>query len=344
MSGPPDDADSVSDEALATIDAELAAGRTEAALALADSALQRTPSDPDLHHARGVALRLLERPEEALEAMEAALQLDRSLAEAWLDAAEILVEDLDDEVEALELLAQARRHVTEPAALAEVELLRGMALAQLEDYTGALQALEAAAVHDPSHPDVHAERGSVLVELLRVDEAESALQRSLSLSDESARAHELLGFVLDYTGRRDAALRHFRRAGELDPQVPPEPVRVGEDEFDVLVDRALAEIPDPFAARLKNVEISVENYADKDACRRHDCSPTVLGLYVGTPLPERGANDASPPDRIILFQRALENACRDRDELVEEIAVTLKHEIGHLLGFTEDELHERGHG
>lgn len=332
------------DEALAAIDAEMAAERPEAGLVLADAALLRWPADAELHHARGVLLRILGRPDEALDAMEQALQIDRSLAEAWLDAAEILIEDLGEEVEALELLSQARKRVTEPAALAEVELLRGLALSQLEDYTGALQALDAAATLDPGHPDVLAEKGGVLVELLRLDEAEAALRRSLALSEDSARAHELLAFVLDYTGRREPALEHFRRAGELDPHLPPAPVRVAEDEFDQLVTKALGAIPEPFAARMKNVETSVENYADKDTCRRHDCSPTVLGLYVGVPLTERGAGDPALPDRIILFQRALENSCRDRDELVEEIAVTLKHEIGHLLGFSDEELHERGHG
>ena len=340
MASPPADPEA----ALAAVDEELGNEQVVAALELAEAALVRWPDDPDLHHARGVTLRLLERPEDALEEMEAALQLDRSLAEAWLDAAEILIEDMGDEVEALDLLAQARKHVSEPAARAELELLRGIAMSGLSDYTGALQALEAATELDAAHPDVHAERGGVLIELLRFDDAEAALQRSLSLSEESARAHELLAFVLDYTGRREAALPHFRRAAELDEQLPPEPSRAAEDEFDQLVDRAVSAIPEPFAARLKNVEISVENYADKDTCRRHDCSPTTLGLYVGIPLPERGATDPALPDRIILFQRALENASRDRDELVDEIAVTLKHEIGHLLGFSEEELHERGHG
>lgn len=339
---PPPTGDSL--ESLEAIDAELAAERPERALALADAALAQWPGDAELHHARGVALRLLGRPEDALDAMELALERDRALAEAWLDAAEILIEDFGDEVEALELLAQARKRVTETEAQAEIEYLRGVALSQLEDQTGALQALQAAAALDPSHPDVLTEQGGVLIELLRFDEAEAALRKALALSDESARAHELLAFVLDYTGRREAARAHFRKAAQIDPQLPPDPHRVPEDAFDGLVARALGAIPEPFAARMKNVEISVENYADKDTCRRHDCSPTVLGLYVGVPLPERGANEPSLPDRIILFQRALENTCRDEDELVEEIAVTLKHEIGHLLGFSDEELHERGHG
>lgn len=339
-SPPPGDAS----EALDRIDAALLAERPEEALVIADQAIARWPDDAELHHARGVALRHLDRPEDALEAMEHALSLDRDLAEAWLDASELLAEELGEPVEALEMLAEARRRIDDEAARVEIEYLRGIALGQLEDWSGALHALDAAAGLDPGHAAAQAERGAVLVELLRFEEAETALRRSLELDAESARAHELLAFVLDYSGRRELAVPHFRRAGELDPGVPAQPPRVTETEFDGLVDEALATIPDPFASRLRNVEISVENYADRDTCRRHDCSPTVLGLYVGVPLPEKGHAEQGLPDRIILFQRSLENASRSREELIEEIAVTLRHEIGHLLGFSEDELHERGHG
>ncbi len=337
--------DAAIDAILERVDGELAAERPAEALALVDEALGRFPDEGELHHARGAALRLLDQPDEALHAFEHALRLDGSLADAWLDAAEVLLEDLASPVDSLSLLADARRRVEAPEATAEIEFLRGVALSQLEDFTGALQAFDEAARVAPGLADVHVERAGVLVELLDLEEAEAALHRALELDTKSARAHELLAFLLDFTGRREAALRHFLQAASLDEDLPATgPPRVTHAEFDVLVAEALTGVPEPFASRLKNVEISVENYADKDFCRRHDCSPTVLGMYIGTPLPERGATDQALPDRIILFQRALENATRDREHLVAEIGITLRHEIGHLLGFSEDELHEHGHG
>jgi predicted Zn-dependent protease with MMP-like domain/cytochrome c-type biogenesis protein CcmH/NrfG len=332
------------EEALARIDAALVAEDAPRALAEAQAALARWPGEPELYHAKGVALRADEKPEEALDALREALTRDPALTDASLDAAEVLVEDMTDPVSALEVLAQARRHAQEPAHLVEIEFLRGVALAQLEDFTGALAALDAAARNDAAHADVQAERGSVLIELLRLDPAEAALRESLRLAEENARAHELLAFLLDYTGRREEAADHFGRAAALDPELPSQPPRLVQAEFDAAVDLALAALPAPFRERLANVEVAVEDYASKDFCRRHDCSPTVLGIYVGTPLTERQPSQPQAlPDRIVLFQRSLENSCRDRDELVEEIAVTLKHEVGHLLGFSEEELHERGY-
>jgi predicted Zn-dependent protease with MMP-like domain len=45
---------------------------------------------------------------------------------------------------------------------------------------------------------------------------------------------------------------------------------------------------------------------------------------------------------IVLFQKNLERFARTREELVEQIGVTVAHEVGHLLGLDEDDLFERG--
>jgi len=68
--------------------------------------------------------------------------------------------------------------------------------------------------------------------------------------------------------------------------------------------------------------------------------PELLGLFVGTPIGEEGATGSGElPPRILLFKRNLERYATDLDELLEEITVTLYHELGHYLGLDEDELH-----
>ena len=187
---------------LARIDAALDAGEAEAALRLVDKALVHHPGEADLHHARGVALRGLERYDEALDELSQASRLAPDLADAWLDAAEILLDEPGSEVLALDVLSDARKHLREPAHQAEAALLHGLALSQLEDFTGALRSLDEAETLAPGHPLVAVERGAVLLELARLDEAEKALRASVAEDgdEESARAHHLLGFLLDYTG------------------------------------------------------------------------------------------------------------------------------------------------
>ena len=74
--------------------------------------------------------------------------------------------------------------------------------------------------------------------------------------------------------------------------------------------------------------------------------PDILGLFEGVPLPETGEFDAGGagwrPNRILLFQRNLERVAFDREDLVEQIRITLWHELAHYLGFEEDEMDDLG--
>jgi predicted Zn-dependent protease with MMP-like domain len=74
--------------------------------------------------------------------------------------------------------------------------------------------------------------------------------------------------------------------------------------------------------------------------------PSILGIFRGAPLGDKESMDpwSHFPSSIVLYQKNLARQARDREELVEEIRVTLLQEVGHFLGFDEDELAERGLG
>ena len=72
--------------------------------------------------------------------------------------------------------------------------------------------------------------------------------------------------------------------------------------------------------------------------------PDLLGYYDGFALTERPANHAGAlPDRILLFRRPLMEMCEDRDQLVDEIRITVVHEIAHHFGIDDARLHELGY-
>ena len=50
------------------------------------------------------------------------------------------------------------------------------------------------------------------------------------------------------------------------------------------------------------------------------------------------------PSSIVLYQGNLQRFAADREDLVEQIGITLVHEVGHFLGLDEEELWERGLG
>lgn len=111
-------------------------------------------------------------------------------------------------------------------------------------------------------------------------------------------------------------------------------------QFEEEAGLALDLVPPEFLDRLSNIAIIVEDEPGPDQ------PDSLLGLYEGVPLPERTSDWGHPtfPDRITLFQGPLQRLCRDTEELRQEIAVTLIHEIGHYFGIDDERLHELGWG
>jgi len=109
------------------------------------------------------------------------------------------------------------------------------------------------------------------------------------------------------------------------------------------VARAIDRLPERFRRHLDQVAVTVEELPS-DAVLQDDEPPLnpedLIGLFVGPTLAELGSYGltAELPPRILLFKRNLERLALELDELAEEIAVTLYHELGHYLGLDEDEL------
>ena len=123
-------------------------------------------------------------------------------------------------------------------------------------------------------------------------------------------------------------------------------MRVSRGEFTRMVQEAYKELPPHIKESLKNVDVEVvpwpaSSQLDESGSRSRY---GLLGLYSGVPLPLRGSEEPLLPDKITLFQRPIEMACRTHLEMVREVRVTLLHEVGHYLGMSEEDLHRRGYG
>ncbi len=123
-------------------------------------------------------------------------------------------------------------------------------------------------------------------------------------------------------------------------------MKLSTREFAKLVEQALVDIPEPFAGYLQDVAVDVEPLPTARVCREMDVDDPseLLGLYEGVPLTERSVEELPRmPDRIILYQRNIEEMCESREEIVEEIRTTVLHEVGHHFGLDEDDLEELGY-
>lgn len=119
-------------------------------------------------------------------------------------------------------------------------------------------------------------------------------------------------------------------------------IRISREDFEEAVDDALDSLPDEIAELIarSNVAILIEEEPEE-----HQAGHELLGLYVGIPLDRRSVfTGYAEPDRIFIYRGPLQRVSRSREHLVEQIAVTVKHELGHLFGLSDARLHELGWG
>ena len=112
---------------------------------------------------------------------------------------------------------------------------------------------------------------------------------------------------------------------------------MSRERFEELVGDALDQVPEGLAALMDNVAVLVEDEPPQD-------DPDLLGFYDGTPLTERDTRYAGVvPDRIMIFRNPTLRMCEDEDEVVDEVRITVVHEIAHHFGIDDDRLHDLGY-
>jgi predicted Zn-dependent protease with MMP-like domain len=114
------------------------------------------------------------------------------------------------------------------------------------------------------------------------------------------------------------------------------PMEMSRERFEELVADALDEVPEELLGLMNNVVILVE---DDPPPGEED----LLGLYEGHALTERGWDYSGVlPDRIFIYRHPILRICDTEDDVVDEVAITVVHEIAHHFGIDDERLHELG--
>jgi predicted Zn-dependent protease with MMP-like domain len=116
-------------------------------------------------------------------------------------------------------------------------------------------------------------------------------------------------------------------------------IEIDADHFELLVERALEMIPDELASKISNVAVLIEDESPPG-------QPTLLGLYRGIPLTERGASSYGGvlPDSITIYRLPILAICDSYEAVIAQVRITVVHEVGHYFGIEEERLHELGYG
>jgi predicted Zn-dependent protease with MMP-like domain len=176
----------------------------------------------------------------------------------------------------------------------------------------------------------------------RFEEARRDIESWLAESPEDAWAWHLLGRVREVLEDDEGAEAAYVRAAGLDPEQLFIPHRITESELEASLEQARAGLPPEFQSALDELPVQVRPLPSREMALDDSdemLSPDLLGLFTGTSRRDTSVfNPLEQPGVVFLFQKNLERVCPDRESLVEEIQITLWHELAHYLGFEEEDM------
>jgi predicted Zn-dependent protease with MMP-like domain len=334
-------------------------GRTDEALAWLDEALKAYPSGAEARNGRGEILWDEGRIDEALHELERATETDPKFTAAHLNRIELLIEELGEFELALrgcDDLLSGRPELPRPdsAVQAEIYYLKSKALFYLDDLEGAIFLVRRAIKASGDQPVYCAFEGQILFELGRYEESMRVLEHASAIDPDSAHVVYYLGLVLERLHpdepegsggeqKMSPASEAYARANALDPTHYPLPVEISPEDFDRAIQEAIQNVPRSIREYIEDVPILAEDIPSHSLIVQENVSPQNLGIFLGTPRTEALATTQVPDlSRVILFRKNHEKICRNHDELIEQIEVTVRHEIGHFLGLDEEDMERLG--
>jgi predicted Zn-dependent protease with MMP-like domain len=267
----------------------------------------------------------------------------REHIESLLDRAEDAL-DKGNAEGAIELCGQVLEVIPDHAG---ANFVRGDALRVLGALEQAGDAYRAAALKRPDHAASWASLALTAFELLDFDESRRSVSRAVHEDARNPEAWWVRSLLQEWRGDLAGAQRSLAHAQWLDPTGFPMPPHLSDSEVERLVEQAILKLHPDLQELLSNVAVILDEVPSMEVLMHYDppASPLeLLGYFSGQSVMERSTDDpwSSFPATIVLFRRNLARISSDRDELVDQLRITIFHEIGHFLGLDELDVAKRG--
>jgi tetratricopeptide (TPR) repeat protein len=296
-------------------------GDATGASSCARRALELDPKSPEVYN-------LLDGDtEEALEHYRSAIALDETYLEAMLNAAEVLVSPRGDWDEAIELCDDALDYAETNEEIADCVLLKVDALlgkGLTEDAAKMLAKIPAGPYENPTY-DYLIGRG--YYEVGHLEKAAPLIEAAVKRAPQHADARYYLGLVREERGDRASAAQAFLLARALDLREPSPPWSPSPEVFGTLVEKAVAQMDPALAAHIIGADVFCLDVVGPEFVI-DGIDPRALLLVDSS----RPTDDGTPAKgRIYVYQRSVERAAGCLENIVDEIAAALEHEIAALL-------------
>lgn len=301
-----------------SVSASIAAidGDLERALELIGKATERAPEDVGI----------------LINAADIALLSDPETALGYAKRAAELVEEEEELVAVVLILAEAHLALDKPAAAREA--LSELSSAVIDD---------AATILDVAHAYLAAEDPTTAELWLRRLTAPQGTGDASADEIVAADAWHAIGQCREAKGDRPGMINAWLETRRRDAALPSPALSLSDDELEAIATAALEELPEEVHKHLANVPILVDDLPGEHLIE-DGWDPRLLGIFEGTPLPEQSSVGGAPSVTTIhLFKTNLERFVGDdKDALAEEIRVTILHETAHYFGLDDDDLEKLG--
>jgi predicted Zn-dependent protease with MMP-like domain/Tfp pilus assembly protein PilF len=349
----------------------LEAGDLPGARAALRKAEQGRKNDPEVLCLAGAIAAADGEVDAALELLARAAKADPEYAHPLLQAGELELYSRGDPHAALELAARALAAAEGEEERADALLLKAEAELEIgcghdhdhdhdgghghhggehppgdHDHDAAARATMAEiAALELRDPIVLTRAGQMYMALDDTRQAEACFLRAIDEDPGQADAHHGLGLIYEDRGDREAMVRAWQDTLRLDRAAPPPPWHMTPSEFEEVAEDAMGELPDEVLTRLENVPVMIDDLPSDDLIAE-GYDPRLLGLFSGVPLPEKSHVSGQRPtiDSVHLYQKNLERQSADREELADQIRITVLHETAHFFGLEDEDLEEIGLG
>ena len=221
--------------------------------------------------------------------------------------------------------------------------LFGVLQAQSGRFEDAVALLQKAVRQSPRRAAFSSDLGNALSALGRYDEARRVLERAVAMDPDAPHSIYHLALVVERLGDAKEAQPLFERAHSLDPAHYPLPAEMSDEVFDGSVQEALENLPRSIREYIDPVQVLIEDWPSRELVLGEKVSPQILGLFIGTPRTGTSAwHQPDDIDRVIIFKKNLEKICRTAEDLIDQVQITVRHEVGHYLGLDEDDMERLG--
>jgi tetratricopeptide (TPR) repeat protein len=217
-------------------------------------------------------------------------------------------------------------------------------LEERERFPEALVVARRACALNPDEPAAWEARGEMALRSGEAEESAKAWDRLTRLEPRSADAWFALGEALQWSGG-DGAEACFRQAAGLDPGRYVVPHRITAAEFEAVAGSVLPGLPPRILDFLEEsgTGIVVRPLPAREMVVSSHLDPHALGYWLGNVYGAAGGWGQVNPAAIEIYQVNIENWCRDRSALFEEVRRTVLHEVGHAVGMDHADLDADGY-